>query len=170
MRNRSSVLCHALTFALALFLSTAAGVAAKKASTRAAKKASSAAAKEASNAANLEKGLCAAASRHTGRPYVWGAVGLKSFDCSGYLWRTFLENGVMMKRTTARKFYMCLAAVPESLRYATDTIVFFDNLKHVGIVNDDSTFYHAQSSKGTNLSHFDPYWRRKVFGFRRLKG
>jgi cell wall-associated NlpC family hydrolase len=114
-------------------------------------------------------GLCAAAARHTGRPYVWGAVGLKSFDCSGYLWRTFLENGVLVKRTTARKFYMCLAAVPDSLRYRSDTIVFFDNLKHVGIVNDDSTFYHAQSSKGTNLSRFNSFWRRKIYGFRRLK-
>jgi cell wall-associated NlpC family hydrolase len=114
-------------------------------------------------------GLCAAAARHTGRPYVWGAVGLKSFDCSGYLWRTFLENGVLVKRTTARKFYMCLQAVPESLRYSSDTIVFFDNLKHVGIVNDDSTFYHAQSSKGTNLSRFNSFWRRKIYGFRRLK-
>ena len=76
---------------------------------------------------------------------------------------------MLVKRTTARKFYMCLPAVSESLRYTTDTIVFFDNLKHVGIVNDDTTFYHAQSSRGTNLSHFDPYWRRKIHGFRRLK-
>jgi len=113
--------------------------------------------------------LCRAADRHTGRPYVWGASGLKSFDCSGYVWRTLMDNGLLIKRTTARKMYLSLAAVPDSERYEADTFVFFDNLKHIGIVQSDSTFYHAQSSKGTNLSKFDPYWRNKVYGFRRLK-
>jgi hypothetical protein len=47
-------------------------------------------------------------------------------------------------------------------------IVFFDNLSHCGIVNSRSDFYHAESSKGTNLSRFDPYWRSKVCGVRRI--
>jgi peptidoglycan DL-endopeptidase CwlO len=111
--------------------------------------------------------LCSIAERHVGRPYVWGAAGLKSFDCSGYVWRTYFENGYLVKRTTARKLYFCLPAVPDSDRYAADNLVFFDNMKHVGIVHDDSTFYHAQSSRGTNLSRFDPFWRKKVYGFRR---
>lgn len=113
--------------------------------------------------------LCPIAERYVGRPYVWGAAGLKSFDCSGYVWRTFFENGILIKRTTARKLYFCLPAVPDSDRYATDNLVFFDNMKHVGIVHDDSTFYHAQSSRGTNLSRFDPYWRKKIYGFRRSR-
>jgi len=108
--------------------------------------------------------------RYLGRPYVWGSSGMKSFDCSGFLWRVMLDNGVLTKRTTARKFYMSLPRLAKpSARSELGTIVFFDNLKHVGIVNDRETFYHAQTSVGTNLSRFDPFWRQKVCGYRAVK-
>lgn len=111
-----------------------------------------------------------AIERHLGRPYVWGTSGLKSFDCSGFLWRLLLENGILTKRTTARKFYMSLPRVSSgNHEYDYATIVFFDNLKHVGIVSDRTGFYHAQSRVGTNQSRFDPYWRRKVVGFRSVQ-
>jgi hypothetical protein len=29
------------------------------------------------------------------------------------------------------------------------------------------SFDHAQVSKGTNLSTFDPFWRRKIYGFKK---
>src|SRR4030043_696324 len=106
--------------------------------------------------------------KYLGRPYVWGAVGLKSFDCSGFIWRIMAENRIIVKRTTARKLYISLPRVPKNSHYASGLLVFFDNLKHVGIVKDRKSFYHAQVSLGTNLSGFDPYWRRKICGFRRI--
>lgn len=108
----------------------------------------------------------AAIERYLGRPYVWGTSGLKSFDCSGFVWRVLMDNGVLIKRTTARKLYLSLPAVPESAGWKYGSIVFFDNLKHCGIVNGPSAFYHAQTSRGTNLSMFDPYWRHRICGFR----
>ncbi len=107
---------------------------------------------------------------HLNRPYVWGACGMKSFDCSGFVWRVMFESGVMVKRTTARKYYMAMPAVRREHRYASGTLVFFDDLKHCGIVADENSFYHSQSSIGTNLSKFDPYWRPKVYGFRAFPG
>jgi len=107
--------------------------------------------------------------RHMGRPYVWGACGLKSFDCSGFVWRVMLDNGIFIKRTTARKLFMSLPRLGEGGRWDYGNLVFFDNLKHVGIVNERSSFYHAQSSRGTNLSSFDPFWRGKIAGFRGVK-
>ena len=104
--------------------------------------------------------------QHLGRPYVWGACGLKSYDCSGFVWRVMLDNGVLLKRTTARKFSMMLAPVSQGNRYRYGNIVFFDSFKHCGIVNGPGTFYHSQSSKGTNLSEFNPYWRGLICGFR----
>jgi len=103
-----------------------------------------------------------------GRPYVWGATGLKSYDCSGFVWRVMYDSGILMKRTTARKLYLSLPAVSKPEQWSFGNIVFFDNLAHCGIVNSRSDFYHAESSKGTNLSRFDPYWRPKVCGVRRL--
>ena len=106
--------------------------------------------------------------KYLGRPYVWGAAGLKSFDCSGFIWRIMADNGIIVKRTTARKLYMSLPRVPKDSSYDSGALVFFDNLKHVGIVKDREAFYHAQVSRGTNLSSFDPYWRRKICGFRSI--
>ena len=106
--------------------------------------------------------------KYLGKPYVWGASGLKSFDCSGFVWRIMAENGILVKRTTARKLYMSLPRARKGNSYDSRTLVFFDNLKHVGIVKDRESFYHAQVSIGTNLSAFDPYWRRKICGFRRF--
>jgi len=112
--------------------------------------------------------LKASIEKHLGRPYVWGATGLKSFDCSGFVWRVLDDSGLFMKRTTARKLYFSLPPAAAQHRWTLGNLVFFDDLKHVGIVNDDRSFYHAESRIGTNLSRFDPYWRRKVFGVRAL--
>lgn len=105
--------------------------------------------------------------QYLGRPYVWGSSGLKSFDCSGFVYRVFVESGLYVKRTTARKYYFAMAPAAKDDEGAFATLVFFDNLKHVGIVNDRKSFYHAQSSKGTNLSEFEPYWRKLVCGYRK---
>jgi peptidoglycan endopeptidase LytE len=113
-------------------------------------------------------GIRAAITKHLGKPYVWGATGIKSFDCSGFIWRVMFENGILVKRTTARKFYMMLPKVQDEERYRFGTVVFFDNLKHVGIVDSPETFYHAQVSRGTNLSPFNAYWRKRLYGFRAL--
>lgn len=109
-----------------------------------------------------------AIEQHLGRPYVWGSSGLKSFDCSGFLWRVMFDSGILVKRTTARKFYMMLPKVDDKDKWNFGTVIFFDNLEHVGIVDSKSTFYQAQVSVGTNLSKLDPFWRPKVFGFRAL--
>ncbi len=107
--------------------------------------------------------------RHLGRPYVWGATGLKSFDCSGFVWRVMCDSGILLKRTTARKLYFCLSPVPEKEKWTLGNIVFFNDLKHCGIVAGPDKFYHSETSIGTNLSNFDPFWRPKIYGIRALK-
>jgi len=111
----------------------------------------------------------ATVERNLGRPYVWGTSGLKSFDCSGFVWRVWADNGVPLKRTTARKMYFSLPKVSPKEQGNFGTIVFFDNMKHCGIVNSPRSFYHAQTSKGTNLSDFTPFWRAKVCGYRAIR-
>jgi cell wall-associated NlpC family hydrolase len=105
---------------------------------------------------------------YLGKPYAWGGTGIKSFDCSGFIWRVMADNGILIKRTTARKLYIILPKPPEDAVYSPGNIVFFNDLRHCGIVNDRATFYHAQSSIGTNLSTFSSYWRPLITGFRCL--
>jgi cell wall-associated NlpC family hydrolase len=115
-----------------------------------------------------EEGLRKAIESHLGRPYVWGADGLKSFDCSGFVWRVAHESGYYFKRTTARKLFFSTRPAKPGERGRFGNLIFFDSLKHVGIVNDRSSFYHAQTSLGTNLSTLTPHWRGLVAGEHKL--
>lgn len=126
----------------------------------------SSAATPADSRVNVQKVI----ERHLRRPYVWGSSGLKSFDCSGFVWRVMHENGVHIKRTTARKYYMTLPKVPADDRWSFGNIVFFSDLKHCGIVDTRETFYHAAVTAGTHRSRFDPHWRPKVSGIRAMPG
>ena len=121
-----------------------------------------------SGATGFIAGVKSAIEKNLGRPYVWGSSGLKSFDCSGFIWRVMYENGILLKRTTARKFYMMLPPVSNEEKWNFGTLVFFDNLKHVGIVETPHSFYHAQVSAGTNRSEMNSYWRPRIYGFRRI--
>jgi cell wall-associated NlpC family hydrolase len=111
-------------------------------------------------------GIKAAIQKNLGKPYVWGADGMKSFDCSGFVWRVMYDNGILMKRTTARKFYMMLKPASKEEQEQFGTLVFFDDLKHIGIVDSPKEFYHAQSVVGTNLSPMNSYWKKLVYGYR----
>jgi cell wall-associated NlpC family hydrolase len=130
--------------------------------------AQSAAASSATTAPDFWTGVRDAIQRNLGRPYVWGATGEKSFDCSGFVWRVLFENGILMKRTTARKFYMLMKPVEKNEQWKFGTVVFFDDLKHVGIIDDEKAFFHSQSSVGTNRSPMNGFWRNKIYGFRKL--
>src|SRR5688572_9444657 len=117
-----------------------------------------------SGVADFVNGLKTAIQNHLGKPYVWGATGAKSFDCSGFVWKVMYDNGILMKRTTARKYYMMLKPASKEEQGNFSTLVFFDDLKHVGIIDSPKAFYHAQSVVGTNLSPMSPYWKKMVYG------
>jgi len=107
-----------------------------------------------------------AIGQHLGKPYVIGSTGLKSFDCSGFVWRALVDSGIYLKRTSARKLFFSLQPAPETANSRFGTIIFFDNLRHCGIVNDANSFFHADSKKGTTISPLQPYWKDKVSGYR----
>jgi peptidoglycan DL-endopeptidase CwlO len=48
--------------------------------------------------------LIAAALSQVGKPYVWGAAGPESFDCSGLVQWAYRQAGVLMPRTAAEQF------------------------------------------------------------------
>jgi len=121
-----------------------------------------------SNLKDFFSGIKSSIEKNLGRPYVWGASGLKSYDCSGFAWRVMFDNGLFMKRTTARKFYMMLKPATKDEQGNFGTLVFFDDLQHMGIMNSSKDFYHAQTGVGTNLSPMNAYWKKLVYGYRQF--
>lgn len=103
-----------------------------------------------------------------GKPYKWGSIGPNSYDCSGFVWKVFSENNIKFTRSTAREYWRKFKPVIENDRFKIGTLVFFSNLKHVGIVLDDKGFYHASKSKGITYSKFNKYWISRIVGFRKI--
>ncbi|MBV9241673.1 MAG: hypothetical protein JO314_06680, partial [Acidobacteria bacterium] len=54
-------------------------------------------------------------------------------------------------------------------RFKFGTLVFFNSLGHIGIVESENGFYQASSSKGITWSPFAGYWEDRIVGYRRLK-
>lgn len=112
--------------------------------------------------------LLAAIDMRIGAPYVWGASGPRTFDCSGFVWSVFHSAGISFERSNARSLWSRFTPVSgaESRRFGT--LVFFNNQQHVGIVADDRGFYHASRSQGVTYSTFDGYWGERIDGFRSI--
>ena len=116
----------------------------------------------------LNQMMLAAIDTRIGSPYVYGSSGPRVFDCSGFVWSVFQSAGVNFERGSARGFWTTFEPVNEDEKYKFGTLVFFNNLKHVGIVADANGFYHASTSQGVTYSRFDGYWGSRITGFRRV--
>jgi cell wall-associated NlpC family hydrolase len=89
-------------------------------------------------AARLYAMLRAALSRH-GMPYVWGAAGPRSFDCSGLVQWSFAQAGIVMPRVAADQA-LAGPAVPVSKIQPGDLI-----------------FYHTDPTAPRYISHVAIY-------------
>lgn len=116
----------------------------------------------------LSHQLMNAIEHRLGAPYVYGATGPYVFDCSGFVWSAFQSAGVSFDRMSARDLWYNFMPAREDEKYKFGTLVFFNNLKHVGIVADENGFYHASSSHGVQYSTFNDYWTSRIVGFRRI--
>lgn len=112
--------------------------------------------------------LQAAIDLRLGAPYVYGAAGPTTFDCSGFVWAVFQSAGLSFTRTSANALWVQLPPASKSEARQFGTLVFFSGLTHVGIVADENGFYHASRSQGVTYSLFDEYWSERLDGFRRM--
>jgi cell wall-associated NlpC family hydrolase len=112
--------------------------------------------------------MLSAIDERLGAPYVYGATGPRVFDCSGFVWSVFRQAGISFERGSARTLWAEFAEPKQGEEYKFGTLVFFNNLKHVGIVAGPDGFYHASSSHGVTYSPFNDYWSERIVGFRRV--
>lgn len=112
--------------------------------------------------------LLGAIQTRIGIPYHYGSDGPRSYDCSGLVWSVFNEAGFYFERSSARNLWQNSVPVEDDEKYKFGTLVFFNKLGHIGIVADDTGFYHASSSKGVTFSKFEGYWAKRIVGYRRI--
>jgi cell wall-associated NlpC family hydrolase len=112
--------------------------------------------------------LLSAIQSHLGSPYHYTGTGPDSFDCSGFVWRTFQEAGFDFSRGPARSYWATFAQPSKEDQYKFGTLVFFGGLAHVGIVADEHGFYHSSRHHGVIYSPFNDYWLSRIDGFRRV--
>ncbi|QGV78988.1 C40 family peptidase [Streptomyces ficellus] len=77
-----------------------------------------------------------------GKPYVWGATGPGSYDCSGLTQAAWRSAGVALPRTT----YSQIDAgrrVPRSALAPGDLVFFYSGVSHVGLYVGDGRMIHA---------------------------
>ncbi|MFE5031108.1 NlpC/P60 family protein [Streptomyces sp. NPDC056683] len=77
-----------------------------------------------------------------GKPYVWGATGPGSYDCSGLSQAAWKAAGVSLPRTT---YDQVNAGTTVSLADALpgDLVFFYDDVSHVGIYIGNGMMIHA---------------------------
>jgi cell wall-associated NlpC family hydrolase len=119
-------------------------------------------------AAAFNQRLSAAMDSKLGTPYRYGSTGQNSIDCSGLVWMVFQQAGINFQRSSALNYWRQFAPVTGDERFKFGTLVFFNDLGHVGIVVNEKGFYHASSSKGVTYSSFDGYWGKRIVGFRQI--
>ena len=119
-------------------------------------------------AAKFQQLMLAAIDQRLGARYSWGATGPSAFDCSGFVWSTFQSVGINFERGSARTLWTRFAVATPEEEGKFGTLVFFSNLRHIGIVADENGFYHASRHHGVVYSPFNDYWFSRIDGFRRV--
>jgi cell wall-associated NlpC family hydrolase len=72
------------------------------------------------------------AAKQIGKPYVWGAEGPDSFDCSGLTSQAWLAAGVTIPRTSEMQWARLKHVPVEDMRPG-DLIIYFSDASHVAI-------------------------------------
>ncbi|MFJ8664660.1 NlpC/P60 family protein [Streptomyces sp. NPDC093600] len=77
-----------------------------------------------------------------GKPYVWGATGPSSYDCSGLTQAAWKEAGVDLPRTTWDQVEAGARVATDDLQPG-DLVFFYDDISHVGLYIGGGKMIHA---------------------------
>lgn len=118
------------------------------------------------------------AKKHLGKPYVFGANGPDSFDCSGfvkYVYNKAIDYG-MSARTAYTQQSLGTKVTDGSLR-AGDLVFFVNtydsgnnpNISHVGMAIGEGDSFIQASGEKVNISNLsNSYWKQHYYSTKRL--
>lgn len=88
------------------------------------------------------KAAIAYATAQIGKPYVWGAEGPSSFDCSGLTSEAWKAAGKVIPRTSQEQWRL-LPRVPIADMRPGDLIIYHGDASHVGMYVGNGSIVHA---------------------------
>lgn len=115
------------------------------------------------------------AYKYMGVRYVWGGTSPNGFDCSGFVYYVFGENGIKTNRTAASLYKNGTYVERANLRPG-DVICFYNGgysyIGHVGIYIGNNEFIHASSAGGkVEIDSLESnYYNNHYYGARRITG
>lgn len=111
--------------------------------------------------------LLAYAESLMGTPYEWGATGIKTFDCSGFVQHVYSQFGVSLGRTTYDQIEDGEYVSRENLQVGD--LVFFGtgSPHHVGIYAGNNTYIHAPRTG--DVIKISPLTRSDYLSARRIR-
>ncbi|MGL5150254.1 MAG: C40 family peptidase [Clostridium sp.] len=106
-----------------------------------------------------------------GKPYVYGAAGPNSFDCSGLTSYVFRQVGISIPRTSSAQYGVGAKVSKQDLR-AGDLVFFntYGSISHVGIYIGGGEFIHSpRTGKPVMISNLNSgYYKERYAGARRV--
>jgi hypothetical protein len=108
-----------------------------------------------------------------GKPYVWGAEGPDTYDCSGLVQAAYAAAGVSLPRV-ARAQFRATAPVPATAMVPGDLLFFGpdradpETIHHVGIYLGSGQMVHAPTAG--DVVRVAPVWWAEFFGAARVVG
>jgi len=97
------------------------------------------------------------AKRQLGKPYVWGADGPESFDCSGFTQWAWKAGGVYLPHYSGAQ-YSGTTHISMSAIQPGDLIFYEDPGSHVALYIGNGTIIHAPNSRSTVRYDSLYYW------------
>ncbi|MCE3032048.1 C40 family peptidase [Streptomyces sp. CMSTAAHL-2] len=85
----------------------------------------------------------AAAQGQIGKPYVYGATGPSSFDCSGLTSYAYAQAGVSIPRTSEEQANIGTRIYSQSQLKVGDLVFFYGDIHHVGLYAGGGQVLHA---------------------------
>lgn len=116
---------------------------------------------------NRASQVVAIAHQQLGKPYVWGATGPNSFDCSGLVQYVYRQIGINLPRTTYQQEYQGTAVSLNALQPG-DLLFWgsYGSAYHVAIYIGNGDFIQApqpgEQVKITNMSYYHPDFARRI--------
>ncbi|MEU6251844.1 NlpC/P60 family protein [Streptomyces sp. NPDC047043] len=84
-----------------------------------------------------------AAQTQLGKPYVYGATGTASYDCSGLTSWAYAQAGVSIPRTSQAQASYGTRIYSQSQLKVGDLVIFYSDMHHVGLYAGNGQVIHA---------------------------